>query len=142
MSFVIYLVISLLVEFGENSTSRFVTVVVKGLDFSIFFIRGIFYLYFFHGCYLFFRDHNYVTGTKRAKAYLIAFLVIYSLWVILDQLSGMRLLLVNYFFNRFFMFGKWAMLLILYAFMFAVVLGASRYLSIKTKKEKTQNEAE
>ena len=139
LSFLVYLVISLLTLFGSKSTDRTIVMVVRGLDYSIIIIRCVFYLYFFHGCYLFFNKHGFKTGTKRARVALIVFLSLYVTWVVIEQLSGMRLLLTNYFFSRFFMLGKWVMLLAVYAFILAVVLSASRYMKIKLKERGTKD---
>ena len=138
-TFLIYFVMFLLVGFGSQSKESFIIASVKGLKYAEIFVRATFYLYFFHGTYLFFEKQGFKTGKKRAKITLIIYISLYTVWVIFDQLSGMRLLLTNYIVNRILFYGKWVLLLAVYGFVFAMVLSAAKYMKKKVKEEDINN---
>ena len=135
ITLLIYTVLFLLYGFGNNSKEIFITAAVKGINYSLIFVQATFYLYFFHGIYLLFDKYNFTTGKKKARIALVVYIVLYTIWMLIDQLSGMRLLLTNFFLNRFLVYGKWAMLLIVQTYVLIIAINASKYLKKKIGEE-------
>ena len=115
-----------------------------GFGWAQAFCECVFYLYFFHGCLLFFEKYNFVKGPKEFKVFVIVFASVFFLKEVFEYLSTASFIKVHRFANRFFLYGNWVLIFILYVFGLVAVIMISKYLNkqieFKPKKEKKRHE--
>ena len=133
-SIIIFAVTHFIQLLCETSTNQFYVALGKGLDWSVDILLCIFYLLFFHGCFLFFDAHNLKTGKKNAYFVLITFLVLFISSKVFAYLAGTRTIMKLAFFNRFFLYGSWGFEFLIYTFTSIMVFRAMRYIHIKVKE--------
>ena len=120
----------------ETSNEQFYVSISRGLDWSIDIVKCIFYLFYFHGCVLFFDKYNLHAGKKKTIILLIVFLVLFIANELFDYLSTSSLVRRNRFFNRFFLYGTWGFSFASYVFTFVMIIIFASFLNKHFKKEK------
>ncbi len=115
-----------------------------GFGWAQAFCECVFYLYFFHGCLLFFEKYNFVKGPREFKVFVIVFASVFFVKEVFEYLSTASFIKVHRFANRFFLYGNWVLIFILYVFGLVAVIMISKYLNkqieFKPKKEKKRHE--
>lgn len=129
-------IVDVFYEVCRTSESQFYVSASRGLNWSIDLVKCIFYLFFFHGCALFFDKYNLHAGKKKTIILLTIFLVLFALSEIFDYLSGTALLRRNRFFNRFFLYGSWGFSFLVYTFIFVMTNILAHFLNKKFRKRK------
>lgn len=141
---VIFLVLMVIVAISNTSTSLFYNALGRGLSWGTSFAQGVFYLYYFHGCMLFFQKHELSHGVKQFRLFIIIFAVVFILEEIFEYFSTAKFVLVNRFANRFFLYGHWGLIFLVYLIILIAVILTSKYINkqidFKQKGKEQDNE--
>ena len=122
-----------------SSTNQFYVALGYGIKWTNDILSCMFYLYFFHGCYIFFNKNGLKTGRKRALITFFVFLTLFILKIIFVYITSVKLVLTNTILNRFFVYGSWALTASIYIFIFVMVLQAAIYVNKKLKPKTDMN---
>lgn len=140
ISISIFILFVYMVYLCGNSTSLFDNEIGRGLSWGKNFAQCIFFLYFFHGCLLFFQKHEFSKGTKQFKLFIIIFASLFILNEVFEYLSTARFVMVNRFANRFFLYGFWGLTFLVYTFLFVAAILTSRYINKQINFKKNKEE--
>ena len=122
MAFSIFILLSYISDLCNNSSRPWDRYIGKALDWSSSFVECMFYLYFFNGTRLLFEKNGFAKHAKSVKISLAVFAMIFILTEAFIYFSTTRMVRVNRFTNRFFLYGSWAMQFLMYAFIVIVVI--------------------
>lgn len=135
IAFCIYLLLRYIKSLCEHSTQPSDLYTAKGLGWSVNFLQCIFYLYFFYGTHLFFQKHQLVSGAKNVRISLAVFACVFIITEVFEYLSTARFIRNNRFTNRFFLYGYWSLLFVLYFLVFLTIVLTWIYLRRQFKKK-------
>lgn len=135
VAFCIFLLLGYIKTLCEHSTQPADLYTAKGIGWSVNFLQCIFYLYFFYGTHLFFKKYQLASGAKRIRLSLASFATIFIVTEVFEYLSTTRFIRNNRFTNRFFLYGYWTLLFILYLLVFVTIILTWFYLRKQFKKK-------
>ena len=140
----IFLVLLFVYMVAMSSSDSIYVAIGRGLYWSRDIVQCIFYLYFFHGCYLFFEKQKFNTGKKVAFVSIFIFLGLFIASCVLTYLITVRPVQKNFVLYRILLYSGWGAKFLIYAFTFVIVLRAGIYINRKinpkTKKKKEKHE--
>lgn len=110
----------------------------KALGWSSSFVECMFYLYFFNATRLFFDKNGFASHAKAVRISLGIFGVIFLITEAFIYFSTTRMVRVNRFTNRFFLYGSWAMQFIMYAFIVVLVVLTFFYVRKQIKQKQKE----
>ncbi len=144
VSICLFLLLGFIVYLCGNSTSLLDNELGRGLSWGKNIAQCVFFLYYFHGCMLFFLKHNLSHGTKQFKLFIIIFASLFILEEIFEYLSTARFIKVVRFWNRFCLYGYWGLIFFVYVFVFVAAILTSKYINkqIEFKKPKKEKNDE
>ena len=111
----------------------------KGLSWSSDILVCVFFIYFFHGCYLLFEDFGIVKHSRKAKIANIVYLIIFVIYFIFRMGKNIQRIMNNALANRVFLYGSWVMVFVLYIYTLIIVIGLAIPV-LKMKKGGNENE--
>lgn len=95
----------------------------KGFELSSDILLLIFYVYFFQGNYLIYKDLGYVDESKKMKKYCIIFLIIHIASIAIQYIAKIPAISHNLIANRVFLYGSWVVEFAVYVFSLVIVIG-------------------
>ena len=132
----IFLVLLIVYSIAMSSSESMYVAIGRGLSWSKDIVQAVFYIYFFHGCYLFFEKQGFNTGKKVAYISIFIFLGLFITSCVLTYLITVRPVQRNFVLYRIFLYSGWGFKFLIYAFTFVIVLRAGTYLQSKYKAKK------
>lgn len=148
LSLSLFLVLSYIVYLCSGSTRPMDNAIGNGFNWGKNISEGVFYLYYFHGCLLFFEKHGLTKGPKTFRIFIISYGSVFLLKEVFEYLSTARFVMHNRFANRFFLYGNWVLIFLCYVALLLFVILTSKYIDKqiqfkepkKKKKEETSDE--
>ena len=134
IAFSAFLIIEAFILVCNNSQASYDHYLAKGLSWAGNFMECVYYLYFFHGTSLVFKEHGMVKEAKKTKVSLIIFTVLFIITCIFEYLSTAKYVRMNRFTNRFFLYGFWILLFLFYLTVFIALIFAWRSMNKIRKK--------
>ena len=134
LSMVIYILLTFVSRICSTSSNSLYVMLGKGLSWSAGAVFCIFFLYYFHGSAMVFKSFGYEQGRKVFLTFLISFVVLFLLSKGFEYFSTASFIRVTTS-QRFFLYGSWISIFLLYALSFVAVLMGTRYLNKKVKEE-------
>ena len=139
----IFLVLLMVHTIAMSSSESLYVAIGRGLYWSRDIVQCIFYLYFFHGCILFFEKHNLTGGKKVAIVSLFVLLALFIASSVLTYLITVRSIQRNFVLYRVMLYSGWGTKFLIYAYTFVVVIVLGQYLKkmlgpLKKKRNKDE----
>ena len=139
LSLSIFLVLAFIVYVCAGSSRPIDNAIGRGFQWGKNISEGVFYLYYFHGCLLFFEKHGLSKGPKTFRIFLISYGLTFLLKEVFEYLSTARFIMGNRFMNRFFLYGNWGLIFLCYVALLLFVILTSRYIDKQVQFKEPKN---
>lgn len=139
LSLSLFLVLAFIVYLCMGSSRPVDNAIGRGFQWGKNISEGVFYLYYFHGCLLFFEKHGFSKGPKTFKIFIISYALTFLLKELFEYLSTARFIMSNRFANRFFLYGNWGLIFFCYFALFLFVILTSRYINKQIQFKEPKN---
>lgn len=126
-------------DLSSNSIQPVDRYIGKGLGWSASFVECTFYLYFFYGTHLIFNKYGYSKGAKNLRISLAVFAGLFLVTRVFEYLSTARFIRINRFTNRFFLYGYWSLIFLVYLFILTIIVLTWIYLKLQFNKKKGES---
>ncbi|MBR0295046.1 MAG: hypothetical protein IJQ67_03985 [Bacilli bacterium] len=136
LTIVIYIISTLFeIVLGYTKEPIF-DIILRSLRWSNDILFSLFYIFYFRGCYIAFKENDMPKGERIAKVASIGTIALLLSHVLFAILSKTDLVMINRFTNRLFLYGDWLLMLVTYIFHFVTILLISNVVRRKIKQEK------
>ena len=139
LSLSLFLVLAFIVYLCMGSSRPVDNAIGRGFQWGKNISEGVFYLYYFHGCLLFFEKHGLSKGPKTFKVFIVSYALAFLLKEVFEYLSTARFIMSNRFANRFFLYGNWGLIFFCYVALFLFVILTSRYINKQIQFNEPKN---
>lgn len=135
----LFIVLLFIVYLCAGSSRAVDNAIGRGFQWGKNISEGVFYLYYFHGCLLFFEKHNLTKGPKTFRIFIITYGSIFLLKEVFEYLSTARFIMHYRFANRFFLYGNWALIFLCYLLLFLFIILTSKYINKQIQFKEPKN---